>query len=63
MHQVAVRAGKSFLAHHMTDRAATLTYYAMMSLFPAVLAGVSLLGLVGGEGLVTDASEIGRAHV
>ena len=51
-----MHAGKSFLAHHMTDRAATLTYYAMMSLFPALLLGVTLLGLVGQEGLVTDAT-------
>ena len=51
-----MRAGKSFLAHQMTDRAATLTYYAMMSLFPALLVGVTLLGLVGQQGLVTDAT-------
>jgi membrane protein len=56
LHQVAVRAGKSFIAHHMTDRAATLTYYAMMSLFPALLVGVTLLGLIGQQGLVTDAT-------
>ena len=40
----------------MTDRAATLTYYAMMSLFPALLVGVTLLGLFGQQGLVTDAT-------
>ena len=51
-----MRAGKSFLAHQMTDRAATLTYYAMMSLFPALLVGVTLLGLVGQQALVTDAT-------
>jgi membrane protein len=56
LRQVVVRAGKSFLAHQMTDRAATLTYYAMMSLFPALLVGVTLLGLVGQQGLVTDAT-------
>jgi membrane protein len=56
LHQVVVRAGKSFLAHQMTDRAATLTYYAMMSLFPALLVGVTLLGLVGQQSLVTDAT-------
>ncbi|MGZ6644091.1 MAG: YihY/virulence factor BrkB family protein [Solirubrobacteraceae bacterium] len=56
MHQVLVRAGKNFLAHQLTDRAATLTYYAMMSLFPALLVGVTLLGLVGQQGLVTDAT-------
>ncbi len=52
-----MRAGKSFLAHQMTDRAATLTYYAMMSLFPALLVGVTLLGLFGQQGLVTDATD------
>ncbi len=51
-----MRAGKNFLAHQMTDRAATLTYYAMMSLFPALLVGVTLLGLVGQQGLVSDAT-------
>jgi membrane protein len=57
VHKVLVRAGKSFLAHQMTDRAATLTYYAMMSLFPALLVGVTLLGLFGQQGLVTDATD------
>jgi membrane protein len=57
-----VRAGKSFLAHQMTDRAATLTYYAMMSLFPALLVGVTLLGLVGQQGLVTDATNYLLEH-
>ena len=56
LHQVLVRAGKSFLAHQMTDRAATLTYYAMMSLFPGLLVGVTLLGLIGQQGLVQDAT-------
>jgi membrane protein len=56
LHQVLVRAGKSFLAHQMTDRAATLTYYAMMSLFPALLVGVTLLGLVGQQALVSNAT-------
>jgi membrane protein len=56
LHQVLVRAGKSFLAHQMTDRAATLTYYAMMSLFPGLLVGVTLLGLFGQQSLVTDAT-------
>ena len=34
-----------FRSHHMTDSAASLTYYAMMSLFPALLAAISLLSL------------------
>jgi membrane protein len=56
LHQVLVRAVKNFLAHQMTDRAATLTYYAMMSLFPGLLVGVTLLGLIGQQGLVPDAT-------
>jgi membrane protein len=40
----------------MTDYAGTLTYFAMMSLFPALLLGVTLLGLFGQQTLVTDAS-------
>jgi len=57
LHRVAVRAVQQYRARQMTDRAASLTYYAMLSLFPGVLAGVTLLGLFGGEGLVTDASD------
>ena len=57
-----MRAGKSFLAHRMTDRAATLTYYAMMSLFPGLLVGVTLLGLFGQQGLVTDATNYLTDH-
>jgi membrane protein len=62
LHQVVVRAGKSFLAHQMTDRAATLTYFAMMSLFPGLLVGVTLLGLFGQQSLVTDATKYLTDH-
>jgi membrane protein len=51
------RAFANFRAHQMTDRAATLTYNAMMSLFPALLLGVTLLGLVGERQLVEQASD------
>lgn len=45
----------------MPDRAASLTYYATMSLFPAVLVGVALLGLLGQESTVGDVvSYLGR---
>jgi membrane protein len=47
------RAFKAFQADEMTDRAAALTYYMMMSLFPALLVGVSLLGLLGDRSVVT----------
>jgi membrane protein len=48
-------AFKKFLAENMADHAAALTYYVMMSLFPALLVGVSLLGLLGDRSLVVDA--------
>ena len=47
------QAFKEFQADEMIDRAAALTYYMMMSLFPALLVGVSLLGLLGDSSLVT----------
>jgi membrane protein len=37
----------SFYDDQMTHHAAALTYYALMSLFPAVLLALSLLGLLG----------------
>jgi membrane protein len=54
---VLKRAFANFRAHEMTDTAGTLTYFAMMSLFPALLLGVTLLGLFGQQGLVSDASD------
>lgn len=46
---------KKFQADQMADRAAGLTYYVMMSLFPALLVGISLLGLLGNRSLVARA--------
>ena len=59
---VAVAAFKRYREQQMTDRAAALTYFAMMSLFPALLVGVSLLGLFGQQGLVQDASDYLLRH-
>jgi membrane protein len=53
----AVAAFKRYRDHQMTDRAAALTYFAMMSLFPGLLVGVTLLGLFGQQGIVEDASK------
>jgi membrane protein len=44
---VLKRTGRSFYDDQMTHHAAALTYYALMSLFPAVLLALSLLGLIG----------------
>ncbi|MGW2245136.1 YhjD/YihY/BrkB family envelope integrity protein [Streptomyces hirsutus] len=38
---------KEFQRDELTDRAAALTYYSILALFPALLALVSLLGVVG----------------
>jgi membrane protein len=56
------RAVKKFQADDMTDHAAALTYYTMMSLFPALLVAVSLLGVLGDESLVTNAVDYARNH-
>src|SRR5690242_3498446 len=44
---VLKRTGLSFYDDQMTHHAAALTYYGLMSLFPTLLLGVSLLGLLG----------------
>jgi membrane protein len=48
------RAFVMFREHGMTDWGAAMTYYLVMSLFPALLVGISLLGLFGQQSLVTD---------
>ncbi|MEN3280771.1 MAG: rane protein [Solirubrobacteraceae bacterium] len=60
--RVLVGAFKRYREQQMTDRAAALTYFAMMSLFPALLIGVTLLGLFGQQGLVQDASNYLLEH-
>jgi len=47
----------NFREHNMTDRGAGLTYYLVMSLFPALLVAVSLLGFFGAQSIVTDATQ------
>ena len=51
----AKRAFSEFRRHEMTDVAAALTYYAMMSLFPAIVLATSLFSLIGDEQTVTKA--------
>ena len=46
----------------MTQHAAALTYYAMLSLFPALLVAVALLGLFGQEGTVNDVTQYLSNH-
>jgi membrane protein len=45
--EITKRTLRAFYDDQMTHHAAALTYYALMSLFPAVLLALSLLGLLG----------------
>lgn len=44
---VTKRTGLAFYDNQMTHHAAAMTYYLLMSLFPAALLSVSILGVVG----------------
>ena len=56
------RTFEKFQADEMTHHAAAVTYFVMMSLFPALLVGIALLGLLGDQSLVTDAVRYAREH-
>ncbi|MDX3239539.1 YihY/virulence factor BrkB family protein [Streptomyces sp. ME03-5709C] len=45
------RTVKEFWADHVTDWAAALTYYAVLSVFPVVLVAASVVDLLGGPSL------------
>ena len=44
---VLKRTFKEFKADNMTDLAAALTYYGVLAIFPAMIALISILGLIG----------------
>jgi len=48
------RTVREFRDDALTDRAAALTYYAVLSIFPALIALVSLIGLFGDPRATTD---------
>src|SRR5215208_5981533 len=50
------RAFSRFQKDEVTDDAAALTYYSLLSLFPALLFGVAVLGVFGQQGLIDDAA-------
>jgi membrane protein len=49
----AKRTGKEFSRDNLTDWAAALTYYSVLSLFPAIIALISILGLVVDPATIT----------
>ena len=51
------RAFARFQKDQVTDHAAALTYYTLLSLFPGLLFGVALMGFFGQQGLVSDAAD------
>ena len=53
--QTLKRTITEFKEDELTDRAAALTYYAVLSIFPALIALVSVVGLVGDPKTVTKA--------
>ena len=64
---VARKTFREFADDQCVDLAAALTYYAVLSLFPALLALVSLLGLFGQQGktdeLIAVLSDMGAGSV
>jgi membrane protein len=50
-------AFERFSKDTMTQWAAALTYYSLLSLFPALLFGVAVLGFFGQQSLVTEAAD------
>ncbi|WP_091230077.1 YihY/virulence factor BrkB family protein [Microbacterium sp. 3J1] len=52
---ILVKTIREFTADQCVDAAAGLTYYAVLSLFPALIAIFSLLGLFGQEGAAANA--------
>ena len=55
-------AATRFQADNMGDHAAALSYYATLAIFPALLVGLTILGLVGEEGLVSELVSFSRKH-
>ncbi len=57
---VLKRTGREFRADNVTDWAAALTYYGVLAIFPAILALVSVLGLIGPSVTQPLISNIGK---
>ena len=52
--QTLKRTFTEFSEDNLTDSAAALTYYAVLSIFPALIAMISIVGLVGDPQTVTS---------
>jgi membrane protein len=45
-------AGKAYVSNQVGDRAAALTYYSILAVFPGLIVLISLLGVLGDQGTV-----------
>ncbi|MEX2447315.1 MAG: YihY/virulence factor BrkB family protein [Solirubrobacterales bacterium] len=54
------RSAKEFQEDNLTDWAATLTYYGVLSIFPALIAIVSIAGLIGSSAIDPLTENIGE---
>jgi membrane protein len=59
---LAVLAARRYLSDAMGDRAASLAYYGMLSLFPSLLIISSAVRVVGGSGAADDIASYARDH-
>jgi membrane protein len=57
---VLKRTVREFRADNVTDWAAALTYYGILSIFPALIAAVSILGLIGHSATQPLISNLGK---
>lgn len=57
--QALRRTPKEFKADNLSDWAAALTYYGVLSIFPALLALVSVLGLLGNDSITSLINNLG----
>lgn len=53
-------AAGRFQSDNMGDHAAALSYYGALAIFPALLVGLTILGLVGEERLVSDVVDFAK---
>lgn len=54
------RTGEEFKEDELTDRAAALTYYAVLSVFPALLVLVAVLGILGKDSIDKILSNVSK---
>ena len=59
---VAVQSGHRYLRDAMPDRAASLAYYGMLSLFPSLMIVSAAIRLVGGDSAAKDVSTYADDH-